>query len=136
MNATEILQTHQVKKTSPRVAIIQALQASKLPLSEIEVKGYIGDLYDRITFYRNVQTLLEAGIIHRIVADNTTIKYAINDCEDGHKHDANHVHFYCQKCKSLVCLNEVKTKKYNLPDGYESQQCDVLIKGLCGKCRN
>ena len=136
MNALEILATHQVKKTSPRIAIIQALQSSSKPISENEVKTYIGDFYDRITFYRNVQTLMEAGIIHRIIVDNTTIKYALNHCEQGHHHQADHVHFQCGKCNSLVCLHDVKTSQYNLPEGYQAERCEVIIKGLCSKCHN
>lgn len=134
MNAVEILQNHQLKKTTPRVAIIQALQGSPFPMSENEVKEKIGDLYDRITFYRSAQTLMDAGIIHRIVADNTNIKYALNRFDEKHQHATDHVHFFCHQCNSLVCLNEVKTQPYALPSGYLTQQCEVIIKGLCDKC--
>lgn len=136
MDAIEILQNHQLKKTSPRVAIIQALQTSLNPLSEAEVKDKMGALYDRITFYRSVLTLEEAGIIHRIVADNTLVKYALNHCEKGHQHKTDHVHFYCEKCNSLVCLNAIKTQFYQLPEGFTNTQCDVVIKGLCDKCND
>jgi len=134
MNAVEILQNHQLKKTSPRIAIIKALQDSSIPLSENEVKDKLGELYDRITFYRSVQTLMEAGIIHRIVADNITVKYALNSCDKGHKHQTDHIHFFCQHCTLLVCLDEVKTQEYSLPKGFTAQECDVIIKGLCNKC--
>jgi Fe2+ or Zn2+ uptake regulation protein len=59
MSPTEILQQHQIKKTSPRVVIIQVLQKSLFPLTEADIKNEMGDLYDRITFYRSVQTMLE-----------------------------------------------------------------------------
>lgn len=134
MNAVDILQNHQIKKTSPRVAIIQALQASIHPLSENEVKDKLGDLYDRITFYRSAQTLMDAGIIHRIVADNIPVKYALNHCNEGHQHTVDHVHFFCQQCNSLVCLNETKAQPYSLPNGFTTEQCEVIIKGLCDKC--
>ncbi|HEX3006052.1 MAG TPA: transcriptional repressor [Bacteroidales bacterium] len=134
MNAVEILQSHQLKKTSPRVAIVQALQESLLPLSENEVKAKMGDQYDRITFYRSVQTLLEAGIIHKIVADNVTVKYALNRCDDEHHHEADHLHFFCRQCNSLECLNEIKIQRYGLPKGYVADECNVIIKGLCNKC--
>ena len=136
MEAIEILQNHQVKKTSPRVSIIQALQTDCNPLSESEVKEKMGALYDRITFYRSVQTLEEAGIIHRIVADNTVVKYALNQCEKDHQHTTDHVHFFCTRCNSLVCLNGVKTQAYELPEGFTSNQCDVVIKGMCNKCND
>lgn len=133
MNATEILLNHQIKKTSPRVSIINALQKSDFPLSESEVKERMGDLYDRITFYRSVQTLIEAGIIHRIVAGHIT-KYALNHCRDDHQHETDHVHFFCEQCKALVCLNEIKIQSYSLPVGFVKKECDVVIKGLCTSC--
>ncbi len=134
MNAVEILQNHQLKKTTPRVAIIRALQESTLPLSENEVKEKMGDMYDRITFYRSVQTLMKTGIIHRIVVDNVTVKYALNHCEEKHHHKTNHVHFFCYKCNVLICLDDVKTQTYQLPKGFTTRQCDVVIKGLCKTC--
>lgn len=134
MNAAEILKIHQLKKTSPRVTIINTLQTSQFPLSENEVKEKMGELYDRITFYRSVHTLMEAGVIHRIVADNTTIKYALNHCTEGHHHEADHVHFFCEQCKALVCMNDIKIQSYDLPDGFVKKDCDVVIKGLCTSC--
>lgn len=134
MNAVEILQNHQLKKTSPRVAILETLQGSPLPLSENEVKEKMGNLYDRITFYRSVQTLVEAGIIHKITADNTVARYALNNCTHEHKHTVDHVHFICRECNALECLNEVKSQLYPLPSGYVNETCDVVIKGLCSKC--
>ncbi len=134
MNAEEILQNHQVKKTTARVAIVQALLESLYPLSENEVKFQMGERYDRITFFRNTQTLIEAGIIHRIVVNNTNIKYAMNRCEEKHQHETDHVHFFCQHCNLLVCLMETKTQAYPLPKGYSVEQCEVIIKGLCEKC--
>ena len=80
--------------------------------------------------------MMEAGIIHRIVVDNTTIKYALNHCEHGHVHAADHVHFQCTRCNTLDCLNDVKTSQYLMPEGYEMEQCEVIIKGLCCNCKN
>jgi len=134
MEAVEILQNHQLKKTTPRVAIIQALQTSKAPLSENEVKEKMGNLYDRITFYRSVQTLMEVGIIHRIIVDNITTRYALNFCNNKHQHIVDHVHFFCQQCNSLICLNDVKLQNYQLPNEFIAEQCEVTIKGLCDKC--
>ncbi len=134
MNAIKVLKIHNVKKTASRVAIIQALQSSPIPLSEQEIKNIMGELYNRITFFRTVQTLEESGIIHRIVVDNTLVKYALNNYEKMNTHQANHVHFYCIKCKSLICMENIQTQNYILPEGYSSIQCDVVIKGICKKC--
>jgi len=91
--------------------------------------------HDRITFYRTIQTLLEAGIIHRIVADNTTVRYALNQCSPHHhEHTSDHVHFYCTACERVECLKGIQVQQYDLPEGYSRTTCDVIIKGICKQC--
>jgi Fur family transcriptional regulator, ferric uptake regulator len=135
MDAIEILRNHHLKKTAQRVAIIDSLLRGKVPMSESEVKDNMGDLYERTTFYRSMQTLTEAGIIHKIVPDNLTVKYALNPCDELHRHEVDHVHFFCQLCQSVICLEQVKTKGYPLPEGYLETEKEVIIKGICKKCR-
>lgn len=134
MNAVEVLQSHHLKKTSPRVAVIEALLGSSGPLSEDEVKQKMGQLYDRITFYRSMHTLAEAGIIHKIAVEGIPVKYALNRCTDQHEHTVDHVHFVCRQCSSLLCLNEVKSFQYVLPQGYVLESSEVVIRGLCKRC--
>jgi len=134
MTASDILEHHEVKKTSPRVALIQALQKGEGPLSESEIKALMGELYDRVTFYRSVQTLSRAGIIHRIVADNVMVKYALNHCENGHHHEVDHAHFYCRECHDLFCLKTVKLQSLNLPAGFVDEEHDLVIRGTCEQC--
>jgi Fur family ferric uptake transcriptional regulator len=135
MNVIELLKSHQLKKTAPRVAILNVLNNSKIPQSESEIKQAIGDLYDRITFYRSMHSLIEVGMIHKIVIDNTLVKYALNNCSDEHVHEVDHVHFFCNKCNSVMCLEQVKTASYQLPDGFLKNECDVVIKGCCNSCQ-
>ncbi len=141
---SEILKLHQIKKTPGRVSIIRALQEHKGPISENEIKVSMQETYDRITFYRNIHTLCSAGIIHKIVVDNTHVRYGLNCCENNHLHstDANkihfhkeeHVHFYCEECEEVVCLEDIKIPNFTLPKGYEKNDSDIIIKGKCEKC--
>lgn len=127
MQATEILLQHKLKKTSPRLAMIEALQSADTPLSEAEISELMGSHYDRTTFYRSMQTLTDAGVIHRIVVDRLTVKYAL-------RHLPDHAHFYCSSCKKLKCLEEIHPGPYRLPEGYQTQESEIIIKGLCDKC--
>lgn len=133
MNATEILTQHNIKKTTPRIAIVQALLKSERPLSEAEIKSILGELYDRITFYRNVQTMVEAGIMHRIVVDNIHTKYALNRCSEEDCHHTSHIHFYCKKCSEVTCLDEVAIET-KIPDGYAPEEQEIIIHGICRSC--
>ena len=134
MTALEILKQHEIKKTPARMAMISVLQNNRYPMSEMEIKECMADLYDRVTFYRNVQTLATAGIIHKIVADNTTVCYALNICDHGHNHTAEHAHFFCETCHGVLCMNQIKIPTYELPNGFKFSDCDVIIKGTCEKC--
>jgi len=127
MQALEILQQHQLKKTSPRLAIIEVLQSAITHLAEAEISEQMGSHYDRTTFYRSMQTLSDAGVIHRIVIDRFTVKYALRQLPD-------HAHFYCNNCRKLICLEDVQPGPYNLPVGFQTSEAEVIIKGLCNKC--
>ena len=135
MTPTEILTQHHLRKTPARISVVQCLQASERALSESEIHENMQESYDRITFYRTVQTLMEAGVLHRIVADNTTIRYALNHCtEQHHEHQNDHVHFYCTRCGTVECLKEVASQTYILPKGYIKKECSIVIKGICKNC--
>jgi Fur family transcriptional regulator, ferric uptake regulator len=135
MSPTEILMLHHLRKTPTRLAILEYLQTTLLPQSENDIHKKMQDSYDRITFYRTIQTLMESGIIHRIVADNTTVRYALNHCTSVlNEQDADHVHFFCTKCGKVECMEEVAVQPYQLPEGYKKEECDVVVKGLCKEC--
>jgi Fur family ferric uptake transcriptional regulator len=132
MNAVDILKNKGLKKTAQRIMLINLLQKTGISLTEGEIKSEMGDLYDRITFYRTVQTLLDANIIHRITVDNITVKYALNHSD--HEHSGNHIHFFCKQCHSVTCLEDSAMPEYRVPGGFKFDECEVLIKGLCDKC--
>lgn len=136
MEIAEIFRHKNIKKTTPRVAIVEILLGADTPLSENEVKDKMGCMYDRSTFYRSIQTLLDAEIIHRIIVDNTTVKYAVNKLGYGEiKSNKSHAHFYCRKCNSVSCL-DTPIPDFNLPANYEMEECEVLIKGICKNCKS
>lgn len=89
--------------------------------------------YDRTTFYRSFKTLEEHNIIHKIVIDGQTVKYALDDATT---HSSTHAHFYCNECHTVTCLDDVPVQRYQLPDGYSESETDVLIKGICPTCQN
>lgn len=92
MNTTEVLKSKGLKKTAQRIMLINILQKKAIALTENDIKTEMGELYDRITFYRTIQTLIQAEIIHKITVDHIT-KYVLNDFQvSGEKQD--HAHFF------------------------------------------
>lgn len=132
MNAVEILNAGKLKRTSCREGIINLMLASKIPLSESEISNRLAAHYDRTTFYRNFKILEEHKIIHKIVVDSQIVKYAL-DISVTHKNE--HVHFYCQSCQKLQCLDPVSNQEVKLPEGYEETEKEILVKGTCPACK-
>lgn len=131
--AVDILKKHNLKRTSCREKIINSVISADKALSENEIKSSFRNDYDRTTFYRTLKTLEQNNIIHKIVVGNQLVKYALCQDETSYR---KHVHFYCDKCNSVECLDDVFVKKYDLPEGYSEKTTEVLIKGICAKCRN
>lgn len=102
MSAIDILREKGLKKSAQRISIINILLDKQIPLTESDIEVEMGDMYDRITFYRTIQTLLEKGVIHRITIDSTTVKYALNTAQSH-----SHIHFYCKMCHAVTCFKEI-----------------------------
>ncbi|MBN1820668.1 MAG: transcriptional repressor [Prolixibacteraceae bacterium] len=133
MEPVEILSSFNLKRTSCREGIIEVIMNAKNALSENEIRTHLSGNYDRTTFYRSFKTLEENHIIHKIVIDNYLVKYAL---DNSVTHKKEHAHFYCNKCQSVQCLDDVQVEEPVLPEGYNGACTEVLIKGVCASCNN
>jgi Fur family ferric uptake transcriptional regulator len=132
MNAGEILNSKKLKRTKCREGIIDLILNAKSALSEHEIREQLKDAFDRTTFYRSFRTLEEHHIIHKIVVDNHVVRYALDDSLGKH-HD--HVHFFCDECQSVKCIDSVPVQAFDLPHGFTSKETEVIIKGTCPDCK-
>lgn len=130
--ANEILKNHNLKRTSCREGIIALLLNSEKALSENDIKDQLGATYDRTTFYRSFKTLKDANILHQIVVGSSNVKYAIN--HNSYEHKNGHIHFYCDNCDTVMCIDQPIPKQDNLPGGFTCKETEVIIKGKCCTC--
>lgn len=133
MKAVEILNNHNLKRTSCREGIINVVMNARQALSENEIRERLSGNYDRTTFYRSFKTLEEHKIIHKIVVDNQLVKYAL-DVAVTHK--IEHAHFFCNTCNTVKCLENLPVQPYPLPEGFSALETEVIIKGMCAHCKN
>jgi Fur family ferric uptake transcriptional regulator len=133
MKPVDILNSHNIKRTSCREGIIFVVMTANEALSENEIRERLVGNYDRTTFYRSFKTLEEHKIIHKIVVDNQLVKYALDNTVT---HKDEHAHFFCNECNTVKCMNDIPLQKYQLPDGYSDVETEVLIKGTCVNCKN
>ncbi|MGD2035329.1 MAG: transcriptional repressor [Bacteroidales bacterium] len=133
MEAVEILNSNNLRRTSCREGIIEVVMSANQALSENEIRERSAGNFDRTTFYRSFKTLVEHKILHKIVVGNQLVKYALDNTVT---HKDEHAHFYCNECRTVKCLETVPVQKFQLPDGYSENETEVLIKGTCAICKN
>lgn len=133
MNAEEILKQHGVKKTVCRKCIVDKLiESEDTALTENEIKDAFLDLFDRVTFYRSLKTLEEAKVIHRIVLNNSIVKYALSSQQVLSN---VHPHFHCTHCDKVSCLDSsLLDRNISLPCGYQVESAQILLEGICPGC--
>jgi Fur family ferric uptake transcriptional regulator len=132
MKPQEVLHDHDLKRTACREGILSAMLESGHALSENEIKHELQGSFDRTTFYRSFKTLLDKNIIHKIVVDNQVVKYAL---DNSVTHKNKHAHFYCRKCNRVICLDGIPVQEPEIPEGFEANETEVIIKGLCSACK-
>jgi Fur family ferric uptake transcriptional regulator len=135
MNSTfQILKDFKLRSTPNREAILHVFLKRDFALSHSDVEREVPSSFDRVTVYRTLKTFLDKGLIHKVLDDEGSLKYAL--CSEAcstatHHHD--HVHFKCTKCGQTSCL-EIEIPAIKLPKGFKSKEVNLLIQGICENC--
>ncbi len=132
---SDILKNHHLRTTACRESVLSTFQNREAALSHGDLEGALKSKhFDRVTIYRTLRTFLEKGIIHKVLDDEGT-RYAL--CKDhcvGDDHNHDHVHFKCTDCGQTNCLDNLHIPAVKLPSGYQAQEFNLLVQGLCADC--
>jgi Fur family ferric uptake transcriptional regulator len=131
-----IIRNHSLKSTPSRVDILKVLAEKNKVLMLPDINKYLKNkAIDRITLYRTLNIFQEQGIIHKVPDANGGIGYALCKHERiNHSHQDDHVHFKCNNCQTLVCLEKIEIPRIKLPRKYKSEKLNFLVEGICDKC--
>ncbi|MBL6731114.1 MAG: transcriptional repressor [Bacteroidia bacterium] len=120
------------RNTTAKTVIQDLIVTSNVALSHSEIQKSLEGLCDRVTIYRVLERLIKEGVIHKIVNVDGVVKYAgCHSCSVKHSH--NHIHFSCQKCKSVTCLEDVEPT-FKMPKKYIISEMNFTLSGLCPQC--
>ncbi len=130
-----ILSTHNLRKTTCREDVLNLFLKRNIALSSSDIELEIGVDFDRVTLYRTVKTFLDKGILHKVLDDSGSSKYALCHASCIHQeHHHQHVHFKCIVCGNTTCLDHVQIPLLKLPVGYLLKEADILVQGVCSSC--
>jgi Fur family ferric uptake transcriptional regulator len=133
-NIEQILENNKVKPTAMRLLVLQFLLSKKVAVSLTNIEEYF-DNSDRTTLYRTLKTFVESDIAHQIDDGTGITKYAL--CEENCHCEMDtdlHLHFHCNNCNETVCLTDHKIPQIKVPDGFVSENVNLVVKGICDKC--
>lgn len=122
----------QTRNTVAKERILELITKSKSALSHGDILEKLAGLCDRVTVYRVLDRLVDEELVHKVVAIDGVAKYAsCHSCTNVHKH--NHIHFSCEKCKSLTCIDNIEPS-FVLPEQYTVLGVNFTVNGLCPQC--
>ncbi|MCJ8276318.1 MAG: transcriptional repressor [Bdellovibrionales bacterium] len=138
-NFTESLKSNNLKLTSARKIVFDALSKSSRALSPKEVFQAVNDKTDLVSVYRNLSLFADIGVAHRFQDG----RYSL--CQHQHDHSkeaAPHIHIitHCLDCgltreiekhSSELCDIATKLSKYSAP---LSEVTSIVIQGNCPNC--
>ena len=134
---TALLATHQLRQTDCRLDILEVFLEKKFALSHSDLEKMFKENYDRVTMYRTLKSFLDKGLIHKVLDDEGTPKYALCSASQctTHTHAHEHVHFKCETCGQTSCLDEIKVPSLVLPKGFQLKEMNLLLQGICASCQ-
>lgn len=135
------LRNASVRITAARVKVLAALLDAQRAFSHQDVQDAFADM-DRVTLYRALDCLTDAGLAHKIAGDDRVFRYSA-----GAEHHADrtphhqHGHFKCTRCAKVFCLDSIaeagllqNALQETLGKGFQSHDIEFTIKGWCADC--
>ncbi len=125
-----------LRATAARIAVLRVLTLAASPLSHADVAEKLTKGgFDRVTVYRNLVELADAGLASRVDLGDHTWRFEVRR-ETSAQHNSEHPHFVCVDCGEVSCLPDVSV---NVSKGKDAKRAigeitEVLLKGHCGHC--
>lgn len=129
----ELLQARSIKPTAMRLLVLKCLveEGETLTLRQIEDMLYPAD---RSTIFRTLSLFEQHHLLHTIDDGSGSARYEMCHSHHHSDDDDRHPHFRCLRCGRTFCLPEQRIPKVELPEGYQVQQVNYVITGICAEC--
>ena len=119
------------RATPARVRVLRLLREAPTPLSHAEIEARLGELaIDRVTLYRVLDWLVASGLAHKNADAQRVFRFSSASLGEH----TTHVHFRCEQCGGVYCLDASLPVAPALPPGFSLTRLDFDLRGICANC--
>jgi Fur family ferric uptake transcriptional regulator len=124
-----------LRVTHHRMALLRELARLRVPASHAELterlaSGSLSSSLDRVTIYRNLLALTEAGLLVRTQLGDNTWRFELPRA--GGEQHGQHPHFVCTDCGDVACLPAGSVVLRG--EAARSEVLEVQLRGRCAAC--
>lgn len=149
------LRAKAVRITAARIKVLAALLGARCACSHQDMQESFAAI-DRVTLYRALDCLIEAGLAHKIAGDDRVFRYSagaehgeragpqqLPPADAGNSRQHQHGHFKCTRCARVFCLENAADSRLQaslqqlqaaLGDGFQCHEIELTLKGWCADC--
>ncbi len=121
--------------TTSRVRVYALLQNAQGPLCHRDIEqrlsGEALPALDRVTLYRVLDWLAQAGLAHKAADTRGVFRFSAATSDGEH---LRHMHFRCTACGGVFCLEMSQPSLPELPQGFRLASAEFDIRGVCPDC--
>ncbi len=136
MTTSQLLDAVGLRHTRARRGVLEVLSRTTRPLSHQEIaEEPEAHHLDRVTLYRTLTTLQQAGLLHRIQGVDGVWRFRAHPTPSA-RCGGDHIHFLCLECNKMSCLPDQPLPWVEAPEGAEIQSKQLVVYGRCAACRS
>jgi Fur family ferric uptake transcriptional regulator len=131
--AEHILSESGIRPTAIRLMVLKEIIEHERAFTLADMEQRFATL-DRSTLFRTLTLFVKHNLLHE--ADNGSGSKLYCPCECQHEqHHTPHLHFICTSCHETYCIKDIDLSVLPQPEGYKVEEVNLIMKGLCPKCR-
>ncbi len=137
IDAASWLRKEGLRATHGRIAIVELLDASKVPLTLAEIHEKVRKAgCDFATVFRFISILEKKELVERVAWIDGTTRHEIRS-RDGHHH--HHHYLICRTCHKVEPIDECVVEQFEdqiaKERGYAGISHSLQLSGVCPKCQ-
>jgi len=119
------------RATPARIRVLELLSSAPVPLSHHDIESALGNAsLDRVTLYRVLDWLVASGLAVKRADERRVWRFTL---AGGGQHHS-HVHFRCDRCGRVYCLDAPAPRPPAMPAGFTLSRLEFDLSGNCADC--